>query len=88
MALIVRRGMVEKAVYMPPCEVGDMCPRYPAPGPVCAAVELSPAAWRGVKTAVGRAVFWYSGHRVDELKNWRTCYEKRCDYWRLPRTRL
>ena len=59
--LFVLRGKVEKALYMPPCKLGDVCPRYPAPWPVRTAVELSSAAWRGAKTAVGMAVTWRLG---------------------------
>ena len=59
--LFVRRGKVEKTVYMPPCKTGDVCPRYTAPWSVRAAVELSPAAWQAVKTAVGMAVVWQLG---------------------------
>ncbi len=59
--LFVRRDKVEKVVYMQPCASGHACPRYPAPGPVRAAVELSPAAWRSAKTAVGMMVRWRLG---------------------------
>ncbi|MHB1681511.1 MAG: DUF192 domain-containing protein [Bacilli bacterium] len=59
--LFVRRGKVEEVEYMPPCTSGHVCPRYPATGPVQAAVEISPAAWRGVKTAVGMTVTWRLG---------------------------
>ena len=59
--LFVRRGKVEEVEYMQPCKAGEVCPRYPAPGPVQAAVELSPAARRGVKTVVGMVVTWRLG---------------------------
>jgi|GEM_PF-3499788 len=59
--LFVHRGKVEKVEYMPPCKVGDVCTRYPAPWPVRAAVELSPVAWRGAKTVVGMTVQWRLG---------------------------
>ncbi len=59
--LFVLRGKVKKVEYMPPCKAGEVCPRYPAPGQVRAAVELSPAAWRGVKASAGMRVRWHLG---------------------------
>lgn len=56
--LFVKGGRVVSGVYMPACNAGNFCPQYPAPGPVPAAVELTPTGLPPGILTPGTPVSW------------------------------